>query len=260
MESLIKNTSDIVFTTAVAALAVTNPTWAVLFLTGKGIFGAWSDYGQARVNEIATSLAEKKGTFDSAILETDKFKSIFLSILERHMKESSDERRRLFRNYLISVAQGKDPNFDYHTKLLNVLDQITGEELRLFMLVPAILQDSDDNYSKYLAVGTALRDPALRDALNTMQVKMRLKNWKIRTRDLTSLLRFLSNYGLIVTCDLSAALVGGAVSNDIGLVGVTEAGQAFYDFIDDPVFNKEIMPWTEYRDNAALYVALQSES
>lgn len=259
LEILSKNTSDIVFTTAISALNIVNPIWSILFLTAKGIYGAWSDFGQARVNELVIDLEKNKDSFSVDVLDTDKFKSVFLSILERHMKESSDERRHLLRNYLISVAKGENPDFDYHTKLLNVLDQITGEELRLFILLPNIINDSNDEFFRHSTEETQRTvDLSKREIdMNTLQVKMRLKNWKIKTRDLTSITRFLTNYGIISTYDVSIAGIGGGGKSDIIFTGLTDVGKVFYSCIDDPIFDKEITPWTAYRDNPGLSVGLQ---
>ena len=259
IDILAKNTSDVIFTTAITALSMTNPIWAILFLTAKGIYGAWSDFGQARVNEFVTGLEEKKGSFDFKIIETDKFKSLFLSTLERHMKESSEKRRHLLRNYLISVAQGKNPEFDYHTKLLNILDQITGEELRLFMLLPNIICDSDNEFLAYSTEeGRRSFNPLKREiCMNTMQIKMRLKNWKIKNKDLSSLIHFLSNYGIINSYDTSVSGIGGGGSNDLVFAGLTEVGKVFYDFIDDVSFEKEITTYIEYKNNPNLTQLLQ---
>ncbi len=259
LEILTKNTSDIVFTTAVSALSIINPIWSVLFLTARGIYGAWSDFGQSRVNELVMDLEKHKNSFCKEVLETDKFKSVFLSILERHMKESSYERRHLLRNYLISVAKGESVDFDYHTKLLNILDQITGEELRLFMLLPNIINDSNDEFIKHSTEEIQkTTDLSKREIdMNTLQVKMRLKDWKIKTRDLASILHFLANYGIISTYDVSISGIGGGGKSDIIFNGITDVGKVFYGYIDDPIFNKEITPWMVYRDNPGLSVNLQ---
>lgn len=260
LEILGKNIPDIVFT-AMTPLLAAYPILAILFLTGKGIYGAWGDFGQARLNEFVSGLEKKQDSFDPKILETDKFKSVFLSILEKHMKESSEERRGLLRNYLISMAQGKNPSFDYHTKLLNVLDQITGDELRLFVLLPNIIKDSNDEFLAFATEETRRSfDPSKREVnMNTVQVRMRLKGWKIRTRDLSSLMRFLTNYGIISSYDVSTTMIGGGGSNDLIFAGLTDAGSVFYNFIDDPRFEKEIVNYLEYRDNPSLSRQLQDD-
>ena len=257
LEILAKNVPDIIFTT-ISSLVLVNPVWAILFLMGKGIYGAWSDFGQSRLNEVVISLEKNKNSFNPKILETDKFKSIFLSLLERHMKESSEERRYILRNYLISVAQGKNIDFDYHTKLLSVLDQITGDELRLFMLLPKIIEDSDNEFLQYSTEEERKNfNPKKRElSMNTIQVKMRLKNWEIKTRDLSALVRFLTNYGIIVSYDVSISGIGGGGSNDLIFTGLTEVGRVFYDFIDDPIFEKEITTYVEYKNNPALSLKL----
>lgn len=249
---LAKNIPDIVFT-AISSLVVVHPEFAIMFLTGKGIFNAWGEFGQEKLNELTIGLEKSKGTFDPAIIETEEFKSVFLSVLERHMKESSDVKRQLLRNYLISVGQGKNPSFDYHTKLLNILDQITGDELRLFMLLPNIVEDSDKEMAHLSAQSQTVYDLSKREiSMNTLQVKMRLKNWEIKTKNLSALIRFLTNYGLISSQDTSTSGIGGAGSTDINFEGVTDMGEIFYKFIDDSMFNKDIICYTEYQKNPSF--------
>lgn len=256
LDIITSNASDVVFTTAVTALSIINPIWTILFLTAKGIYGAWSDFGQERINEIVADLEKNKDKLNSKVVESDKFKSVFLSVIERHMKESSEERRHFLRNYLISTAQGHSPTFNYHTKLLNVLDQITGDELRLFMLLPNIIQDADNEHLAYATEESRKAfNPMTRELhMNTLQIKMRLKNWKIKTKDLSTLMRFLSNYGLIVTYDVSYSGIGGGGSNELIFSGITDTGQVFYELIDEPQFNKDITTYIEYRDNPSLRV------
>ena len=248
-----KSVSEIAFV-AVSSLVNVQPVWALIFLTAKGIYSAWGEFGQAKLNELVTDLEKAKNSFDPKVIETDEFKSVFLSALERHMKESSEMKRKLLRNYLISVGQGKMPGFDYHTKLLSILDQITGDELRLFMLLPNIIEDSSNELFS-LATNKQLAATELRTReveMNVLQVKMRLKNWRIKTKNLSALIRFLSNYGLIISQDVSAGGIGGGGATDVTFQGITEVGKVFYDFIDDSLFDKEIITYVEYEKNPAL--------
>ncbi len=240
---------DIAFTVVTALYAI-NPIWAVLFYTGKGIFGAWADFGKTRMKELAISLEDEKDSFIPEIIESNKFKGLFLETLDRHMKETSEEKRALLRRYLIAVAQGKHPEFDYHTKLLNILEQITGDEFRLFMLLPTIIQDWHD---ESVALSNSEHEREAIESrnieMNTMQVIMRLKDWDIKKRKFSALLRFLNNYGLIVSHDTSTSGIGGGGSNDLIFSGLSEAGKVFYDFMDDPNIVKEITDHNENRAN-----------
>lgn len=256
-EIIAKNVPEIAFA-AVTALVNVNPVWALLFLTARGLYNAWGEFGQARLNELVIDLEKSKKSFDPDVIETDEFKSVFLCVLERHMKEGSIRKRELLRNYLISVGQGKMPEFDYHTKLLNILDQITGDELRLFMLLPNIIEDSNNElFSLATDKEQATADLLTREVtMNVLQVKMRLKNWGIKTRNLSALIRFLTNYGLIISQDSSSGGIGGGGTTDVIFQGITEVGEVFYDFIDDLSFDKEITTYIEYEKNPALSKAV----
>ena len=250
--------------TVISSLVTVHPVLMVAFLAAKGMYGVWGDYGQARLNEMVVELEKNKKTLDPEVLKTEKFASVFLNTLERHMKESSYERRELLRRYLVSVGQGKNPEFEYHTKLFNILDQITGDELRLFILLPFIAEDSKEEMR---SISTKTEQEKLKISeretdMNLFQVKMRLKDWDISDRDLASLLRFLGNYGLIATQDVaSGGGFGGGGGSMTHFQGITEVGKAFYDFIDHPSFSKEIIDTYEYRkkfeDSLAINKALE---
>lgn len=240
---------DIILT-VISSLVSVHPVLMIAFLAAKGMYGVWGDYGQVRLNEMMVDLEKYKNTLDPEVLKTEKFASVFLNTLERHMKESSYARRELLRRYLISVGQGKSPEFEYHTKLFSILDQITGDELRLFILLPLIAEDSKEEM-RSISTKTEQEKSNITNRetdMNLFQVKMRLKNWDISDRELSSLLRFLGNYGIISTQDVgSSGGFGGGGGSVTHFQGITKVGRVFYDFIDHSSFSKEIIDTYEYR-------------
>ncbi len=117
--------------TCITALTAINPTWSVLFAAASGIINTWSDFGQARINELVQYIDEHREEFVDEIIATDKFKGVFLNVLERHMTEVMEAKRELLRGYLLGVGVGVQADFDYHSKILSVLDQISFEEIAL---------------------------------------------------------------------------------------------------------------------------------
>lgn len=133
-EILAKNISDPVIQGALIALATVHPIWAGLLGFAKPIMDTWGDFGQERVNELVSYMAEHKEEFVTEAIESDNFKTLFLNILERHMKEASEEKRKLLRNYLLNVGRGVNPGFNEFTRMNNVMDDITLYEIDVLEL------------------------------------------------------------------------------------------------------------------------------
>ena len=231
LKILSNSLSDVALTVATTIIS-NNPYFAVLLLTGKGIFTAWGDYGQARLNELLLSLQAEVESIKSEVVNKDEFKGLFLDILDKHMRETSEIKRSQLRRYLVSVAQGKAEGFSNHTKLLVILNQITADEFRLFMLLPSIIQDSRDEME---SLGGTLNSLDM----NAAQVQMRLHNWFQTEGQIERLLKFLGNYGLIVTQDTSTSTIGGS-STHVTFMGLTDSGWGFYKFLDDPSIDKTV--------------------
>lgn len=131
--TLAKNVPAILFAT-ISGLTTISPVWGILFATSTALINAWGDFGQSRVNELVSFINEHREEFVGDIIKTDTFKTLFLNVLERHMKESSEEKRQLLRNYLLSTGKGINPNFNEFTRMNSTLDTISLEEIDLLML------------------------------------------------------------------------------------------------------------------------------
>lgn len=119
---------------AIIALTAINPVWGVLMGFGKAIWTTWGAFGQERVNELVVYIDEHKEEFVREVIEGDDFKTLFLNVLERHMKEASEEKRKLLRNYLLNVGKGVNPDFNEYTRMNNVMDSISLYEIDLLKL------------------------------------------------------------------------------------------------------------------------------
>src|SRR3989344_6939147 len=130
---LSKTVPQILFQT-ISSLYALNPVWGVLFTTATGIITAWGEFGQSRINELVKFISEHKDEFVKEVIEGDDFKTLFLNVMERHMKEASEEKRRLLRNYLLNVGRGVNPDFNEYTRMNSALDNISFDEINMLKL------------------------------------------------------------------------------------------------------------------------------
>ncbi|OGN27531.1 MAG: hypothetical protein A3A33_04905 [Candidatus Yanofskybacteria bacterium RIFCSPLOWO2_01_FULL_49_25] len=133
LKILAETIPPILFAT-IQSLTALNPTWGVLFATAMGIISAWGSFGQSRINELTLFISEHKEEFIKEIIEGDDFKTLFLNVLERHMKEASEEKRKLLRNYLLNVGRGVNPDFNEYTRMNSALDNISFDEINMLKL------------------------------------------------------------------------------------------------------------------------------
>jgi hypothetical protein len=119
---------------AITVLAGLHPEWAILFSFAAPVMNVWGDFGQERINEQLEFISKHKEEFRKEIIEGDDFKTLFLNVLERHMKEASAEKRKLLRNYLLNVGRGVNPGFNEYTRMNNILDTITLYEIDVLCL------------------------------------------------------------------------------------------------------------------------------
>ncbi len=111
-----------------------SPTWQLLFLTAGGMINAWGDFGQSRVNELISFISQHKDEFILEVVESEKFKAVFLVVLELHMKETSERRRNLLKNYLLNVGRDVHPEFDEHTKIISTMNIISFQEIEVLQI------------------------------------------------------------------------------------------------------------------------------
>jgi len=197
---LSEHVPPIIYTT-IASLVVVNPIWGILFISAMGIIRAWGDFGQARINELVKFIDEHKEEFVADILKTPKFKSVFLNVLERHMKETMEEKRKILRSYLLNVGKGINKDFDYHTKILLVVDQITLDEIAVLNILYKKAKNQSqklDNLHLNLTRIPELEkynQDYLRDILNTLHA-FRLITVTEATVGAVMVLKQITNFGV----------------------------------------------------------------
>jgi hypothetical protein len=207
---------------SISGLITVNPVWSVLFITAIGLINTWSDFGQSRINELVIEIEKHKNEFDTEILNSDKFKSIFLNVIEAHIKETMTDKRKLYRNYLINVGKGIKNDFEYHSKLLTTLNLITFEEIQTLEEIHLAYARLNEDYKK-LNPGQ-LAKPTVEE-INNQLLRMGRNN---SLKFLHLNMRLLQTYNLILTEDASYSGSGAA---SIRFEIVTEFGETFLEFI-----------------------------
>jgi len=229
-ELIVKNSS--IFALTIIPLIASNQFWAIPLALSIGLINTWGDWGSARAKELTDYIIEHKDEFLADVVESDKFKSIFLNIMERHMKEVEEKKRKMFRDYLRNVGKGIHPKFNYHSKLMNILDQITFEELDVINIWNGKLQQKLVEKNKTIGYSLENVDEKIEEiGLNEHQVMFAFENDKIKPseNELVFILKALGNYGLLNTAENNGAAVG---SGSDGIrVKITVFGKIFLDFI-----------------------------
>lgn len=204
LQILGKQTAPVIFV-ALQSLVGINPIWSILFVSAIGLINLWGDYGQARINELVQYIDKHRKEFVGEILESDKFKAIFLNVLERHMKEVMAEKRALLRDYLLNVGKGVHREFDNHTKILFALDNISHEELHLLIWL------KDHRIQRNLMLESKLTN-------------FLYNGFQYSGGSFELALQALRNYGVVVLRD-------GSLANDYQ---ITDFGCMFLEFIEAP--------------------------
>lgn len=229
-ELIVKHSS--IFALTIIPFIASNQFWAIPLAWSIGLINAWGDWGSARAKELIDYIIEHKDEFLADVVESDKFQSIFLNIMERHMKEVEEKKRKIFRDYLRNVGKGLHPEFSYHSKLMNVLDQITFEELDTLNIWNGKLQQKLVEKNKNIGYSLENVDSKIEEnGLNEHQIMFAFDDDKIKPNmnELVSALKSLGNYGLLYTVENSGAIVG---SGSDGIrVKITKFGRIFLDFI-----------------------------
>lgn len=117
-----------------AGVGIAHPVLGLLLTVAGGIYNIWGDLGKSRSKELGEFIAEHKDEFIEDIINGDDFKTLFLNVVERHLREASEEKRKLLRNYLLNVGKGINPGFNDYTRMNNALDTISWDEINMLRL------------------------------------------------------------------------------------------------------------------------------
>lgn len=218
----------------IGALTAVNPTWGVLFAIVSSAIGVWGEFGQARTQELVEFLTKHKDEFIDEILKSERFKSVFVNILDRQIREVSEEKRQLFRTYLLNMGKGLFPDFNMDSKLLSILDQITPEELKVLEIWNGRIQRKIVEKNPNIGYTMENIEQKMKESeLNEHQVMFAFegKDWPSMD-ELTFILRSLGNYGLLDTRE-SSGVIRGDGSDGIRVKRISPFGKIFLQYITE---------------------------
>lgn len=94
----------------------------------------WGNFANRKASDFMKNFYDNKDRIVPAIVQDEKFISVFFDLFERNIKESNEGKRQLLKNYILNMACGVEPNFNEHTKLISILNSITLDELAVLRL------------------------------------------------------------------------------------------------------------------------------
>lgn len=216
-----------------ASLIIPDPVWKSIFLLAIPLINVWGNFGVKRCEEYLDYINKKQNEFDNNVIRTDEFRSFFLSTLERHFKESSKRKRKLFRTVLLNFGSSRNIDYDYSTKILSILDQITFDELKVVNIWSGKLQEALVEKNKTLNYSYKKVEEILSsEGANEHQIYFAFEKdiGKPTLNELVQILRALGNYGLLSIRDTSGVILGDG-SEGIH-VKITKFGKLFINYIN----------------------------
>jgi hypothetical protein len=136
-------------TSSEVALDTTAALSTMIPLLGGAISNVLSGLSQdrkmARVNEVLWSLAEDVKQFSTEaeqFVKTEDFQELLEETLRRVHGERSEEKRRIYRDFLVGAIQSPGEPYDEQIRFLRVLEELQPDNIRVLR---AVLQEPDPN-------------------------------------------------------------------------------------------------------------------
>lgn len=111
-----------------------SPEFALLSSSILSVVGYYGDYANDRTLDFLEQFVENKERMVQEVVQSDKFKAVFIKALGDNITESNEIKRQMLKRYILNFACGVESEFDEHTKLLNTLNAITMEEVAILKL------------------------------------------------------------------------------------------------------------------------------
>jgi len=121
-------------TSAFQQIGWVSPEFALLSISILSVVGYYGDYANDRTLDFLEQFIENKEHLVQAVVQSDKFKAVFIKALSDNITESNENKRQMLKKYILNFACGIEREFDEHTKLLNALNTITMEEVVILKL------------------------------------------------------------------------------------------------------------------------------
>lgn len=186
-------------------LSAFNPEWAGIIALGTGLLTVYADLAVSNGSELLEYIEAHHEEFVEEVINSSEFKAAFVNVWEMHIRESDENKRKRLRYYLLNLGKGKDIPNDTHTKIYNIIQQMTEREAVAFGII----------------IGNSNRDQARQMHLNT-EGMTGFTGWS--SAEQKDAIHSLYTYRLI---DMTDATIGGGMS----VQQITPFGELFYDYV-----------------------------
>lgn len=208
--------NEILTPSAIALISITQPYIGVLATFIYGAAKVIQKWKYDRMEEVYRNVGGKK--LLDLINKDDKMRDILHKILQNVMDESSEQKRKFFYSYIHNLTKDLHSEFDYHTKLISVLNQITLDEFDILVIFA-------NHFDEMLKLnGRSDNNAKIPNGLNVGQI-MKYKGFdQMDPGLLDNFLTTLSAYGLLYS---GFGALGGTTFGP-----TTYFGRVFIDFIE----------------------------
>jgi hypothetical protein len=123
-----------ILATAFQQIDLISPGLGLLLSSVSSIVSYYGDYANDRTLDFLEQFVKNKEHLVDEVIQSDKFKAIFIKTVGDNITEGNEEKRQLLKNYVLNFACGAELEFNEHTKLLSTLNAITMDELAMLEL------------------------------------------------------------------------------------------------------------------------------
>lgn len=135
----------------IAALAAQfgklSATWALGIGVATGLLATFRELAEDRGKELQEFIEQHRGEFVEEIVNSPEFIAVFVNVWELHIRETAEKKRARLRHFLLSLGSGKPIAQDTHTKIYNIIEQMTDQEAVIF---GAIVQNSNRQQFRHM--------------------------------------------------------------------------------------------------------------
>lgn len=195
------------------------------------IYLSLSDYSkqiyQQQINEYVEFIIQHKDDFVLEILDTPKFKNLFVQLIRKFLEETYDKKRRLILNYILNLGKNINQDFESHSKAIMILELVLPEEIATLFLWDGELKghtsykrpsnDFFKNHHELINIGY------IRELLNK-------KGFNLTENDMYFIIKQLNSYGLLGVKEETPTVWGGG-KVELVIVGITKFGEDLLNFI-----------------------------
>lgn len=190
-----------------------------------------SEFTQKRCDEIIGVLRGDSRVRDEIIM-SDQFTAVVIDVVQKFVIETSEAKRRVYKNLLLNIARGVEPEFEEKTRLIRTLENTSLEEIRLLSLW---MENGPINthpvtqklHSVTLSdIQGAVRSSPYKHTIDELRKDLEGPAWKVADKYNSMLLALGSKNLLYVLSDTN---FGSRV--EVKVRGLTEFGSKFCKFI-----------------------------